>query len=205
LFRQLLRGEIARQQFFTEGRLPELLVEASPAIRLHLEASIALREGLAQEAADKLAEAEEQRLPLSGVCDGTEFDDCRDLDDLLGPVFEVITSSGKYYWVPLESVETIEFAPAERPMDLIWRTAQVSVTGGPDGAVYVPVFYPGTGAAGDSQLKLGRGTDWQGGDGSPVRGIGQRMLLLGDDAKPIMQLKRLEFQTTGGSEAANGR
>jgi type VI secretion system protein ImpE len=192
---------MARQQFYLEGRLPEFLVEATPAIRRHLEASIALREGKAVEAAELLAQGEEQRSPLPGTCDGTPFDDCRDLDDLIGPVLEVITSSGKYYWVPLEHVESIEFSPPERAMDLIWRTAQVTVVGGPEGGVYVPVLYPGSGEAGDSQLKLGRGTDWQGGNDAPVRGIGQRMLLLGDEAKPIMQLRRLEFRSAARADA----
>jgi type VI secretion system protein ImpE len=194
LFRQLLRGEIARQDFFREGRLPEMLVEPTPVIRLHLEASIALREDKAQEAADRLAEAEEKRPLVAGTCDGTPFDDCRDLDDLTAPLLEVLTSTGKYYWVPLENVESIRFSRPERAMDLIWRTAEVSIAGGPDGGVYLPALYPGSGNARDSQLRLGRGTDWSGGEHSPVRGIGQKMVLLGDEAKSIMQLHELRFE-----------
>jgi type VI secretion system protein ImpE len=201
LFRQLLRGEIARQQFFREGRLPEFLVEPTPALRLHLEASIALRENKPQEAADLLAAAEDQRPSIAGTFDGTPFDDCRDLDDLTAPLLEVLTSTGKYYWVPLENVESIEFSPPERAMDLVWRTAQVNVAGGPEGGVYVPVLYPGTGEAGDSQLQLGRGTDWRGGDGSPVRGIGQKMFLFGEEAKPLMQLRHLQFELASRESA----
>src|SRR5947209_684246 len=47
LWRQLIRAEQHRQQFFAEGRLPEFLEQPSPVLRLHLEASIALREGRA--------------------------------------------------------------------------------------------------------------------------------------------------------------
>src|SRR5947209_10684988 len=42
LFRQLIRAEQARQQFFAEGRVPEFLDLPSPTLRLHLEASIRL-------------------------------------------------------------------------------------------------------------------------------------------------------------------
>jgi type VI secretion system protein ImpE len=193
LFRQLIRAETARQQFFSEGRLPEFLSEPSPALRLHLDASIAIRENQQQEAADLLAQAEQQRTHVPGVCDQTPFDDCRDLDDLTAPFLEALTSTGKYYWIPFEMIETLQFEPAQRAMDLIWRTATVSVAGGPDGNIYVPALYAGTSAQHDNQLRLGRGTDWLGGDGIPVRGIGQKMWLLGNDAKSIMQLHELEF------------
>ena len=44
-FRQLIRAEQARQQFFTEGRLPTFLAQPEGAVRLALEASIRVREG----------------------------------------------------------------------------------------------------------------------------------------------------------------
>jgi type VI secretion system protein ImpE len=196
LFRQLIRGEIARQQFFQEGRLPEFLAEPSPVLRLHLDASIACREGHLQEAAELLEQAEQQRAPRPGQRDGSPFDDCRDLDDLTASLLEVLTSTGKYYWVPWENIESVKFSPPERAMDLIWRTAQVSIAGGPDGSVYVPTLYPASAAGADDQLKLGRGTDWLGGDGTPVRGVGQKMLLLGEEAHALLQLHELEFAST---------
>jgi len=60
--------------------------------------------------------------------------------------------------------------------------------------VYLPtVYFPlGEGPLED-QLRLGRGTDWIGGDAAPMRGQGQRMYLVGDEATPIMQLETLEF------------
>jgi type VI secretion system protein ImpE len=199
----LIRGEIARQQFFREGRLPEFLSEPSPVLRLHLDASIAIRDNQPQEATELLAQAEAQRTQVPGTSDGTAFDDCRDLDDLTAPFLEVLTSTGKYYWVPFQNIESLQFAPAERAMDLLWRTATLSVTDGTDGNVYVPVLYAGTCEQPDNQLRLGRGTDWLGGDGSPVRGIGQRMWLLGDEAKPIMQLHAITFQATTDGPPSN--
>jgi type VI secretion system protein ImpE len=196
LFRHLIRAEIARQQFYDEGRLPEFLVEVSPALRLHLDASIALREGNASEAAGLLEQAEQQRSRVAGHCDGEPFDDLRDMDDMTASLFEVLTSTGKYYWVPMERVELIEFHAPERPLDLVWRRAHMVVSGGPDGEVYLPVIYAGTARDGDDQLRLGRGTDWTGGDGAPVRGRGQRMYLAGEEGKPIMQIQRLQWGST---------
>jgi type VI secretion system protein ImpE len=70
----------------------------------------------------------------------------------------------------------------------------MSVEDGPQGDVYLPaVYYAPAGDAADDQLRLGRGSDWLGGDGAPMRGRGQRMFLVGDEAIPIMQLESLEF------------
>ncbi len=55
-FRQLLRGELARRQLFSDGRVPEFLGEPTAAQRLSLAAIVALRNGDSPEAA-KLAGA----------------------------------------------------------------------------------------------------------------------------------------------------
>jgi type VI secretion system protein ImpE len=199
LFRQLVRAEVWRQQFYDEGRVPEVLGEPSPVFQLHFQASICLREGNAAEAASLLAQAEDQRPHVRGVCDGQPFDDWRDLDDLTACAFEVLTSTGKYFWIPVERVESIEFHPPQRPQDLLWRRAHMIVAGGPDGEVYLPTIYPATRQAGDERLRLGRGTEWLGDEGQPMRGLGQRMFLIGDQDRSIMQLTEVTFEVAAAS------
>jgi type VI secretion system protein ImpE len=193
LLRQLVRAELARRQFHAEGRVPEFLEPPGESVRLALEASIEQREGRADGAADRLARAEALRPRAPGLEGGRPFDDFRDLDDLTAGVLEVLTSNGKYYWIPIDRVELVEFRPPERIRDLLWRRARMVVRGGPDGEVYLPVIYAGTLAEADDQLKLGRATDWRGGDGTPVRGVGQRTFLVGEEARPILELGTLEF------------
>lgn len=195
LLRQLVRAEVARQECFEAGRLPDFLGEPTPVLRFHLQASIALRERQPAEAAALLAQAETLRVPARGTCDGQAFDDLRDLDDLTASFFEVLTSTGKYFWIPLETVELIEFRPPERPRDLLWRRAHMVVNNGPDGEVFLPALYPLTFQSSDDQLRLGRGSDWRGQEGEPVRGVGLRMFLLGEQSKTILELKELQFQT----------
>jgi type VI secretion system protein ImpE len=194
LFRQLLRGEQARQQFYTAGRLPEFLEAPSPALKLHLEASIRLRDGQPREAAELLAQAEEQRPKISGTCNGRPFADFRDLDDLTAPIFEVLTSNGNYYWIPMERVEQIEFRKPTRPRDLLWRRVHMVVRGGPDGEVFLPALYAGAHREADDRLRLGRATEWSGDDGAPVRGKGQRTFLVGDDSLAILELEEIAIQ-----------
>ena len=193
MLRQLVRAENARQQFYSDGRLPEFLGEPTEALKLHLAASIAVREGNHADAAAKLAEAESIRKPVTGRCDGEPFDNLRDLDDLCAGLFEVLTSTGKYYWVPMERVELIEFRAPERPKDLLWRRCNMKVQDGPEGEVFIPAIYAGTHKSGDDQLRLGRGTEWVEAADSLVRGQGQRMFLVGKSDLSIMQMKEVIF------------
>lgn len=191
LFRQLVRGELARQQFYQAGAVPEFLDVPHDTLKQHLEASILLREGKPDEAVALLAKAEEERPHVAGTCNGQPFDDLRDCDDLTACFFEVLTSTGKYYWVPIESVEFLEFRVPQRPRDLFWRRAHMIVRGGPDGEVFLPTIYAGTAAEGDDPLRLGRATDWRGGQGAPMAGRGLRTFLVGDQDRTILELETL--------------
>lgn len=191
-FRQLLRADMARRQLRRDGRVPEFLGEPTDTQRLQLAAQVALRAGDMTEAAKLTAEAEIGRPHVSGFAGDTPFDDLRDADDLCAGSFEVLTTTGKFYWIPTERVVSIEFHPPKRARDLLWRRATMSVRAGPDGDVYLPAIYGSEDAALADVLKLGRETDWIE-DGGPVRGAGQRLFLVGDDAIGIMDLTTVEF------------
>ncbi len=197
LFRQLLRAAQARQQFFTEGRLPEFLRAPSPHLQRYLKASINIREGREQEAAELLAQAESQRQPSPGTCNGQPFNDFRDLDDLTANVLEVLTGAGQYYWIPLEGVVSIRMQAPARPRDLLWRPAHVVIQGGPDSDMFLPVIYPRSEES-EEALGLGRTTEWRGGEGTPVRGLGQRMFLVGNEALAMLDIQELKLS---GSQA----
>jgi type VI secretion system protein ImpE len=191
MLRQLVRAENARQQFFQEGRVPEFVGEPDEELQLHLQASIAIREGRLADAARNLTEAESRHAPVRGQCNGRPFDDLRDLDDLTSSFFEVLTSNGKYYWIPLKRVDYVEFRAPERPKDLLWRRCQMKVQDGPEGEVFIPALYAGTHLSPDPQLRLGRGTEWIEQPEAPVRGVGQRIYLVGQSDMPILQMQEI--------------
>jgi type VI secretion system protein ImpE len=192
-FRQLIRAEEARQQFFTSGRVPEFLGPPSEAMKLLLEASIRVRESAFGEAAALLARAEQQRPPVTGKCNGQAFQDLRDLDDQTSCIFEILTTAGRYFWVPIEQVASITFEAPARPRDLLWRQSRLVLRDGLDAEVFLPALYAGTQTEGDDRARLGRSTDWKGGDDAPTRGIGQRMFLVGDEARPILEIETLQM------------
>jgi type VI secretion system protein ImpE len=119
------------------------------------------------------------------------FEDMRDACDLHVGFLEVLTTTGKYFWIPTERIETAIFHPPKRPRDLYWRRVTMSVQDGPDGEVYVPAVY-GVDNVADPACKLGRATDWVEHPGLVI-GQGQRMLMVGDEALAMQSLGDLEF------------
>lgn len=192
-FRQIIRGEVARQDCFAAGRPPQLVVDATPELRERLAALVALRgaEGAAAQAALERAEGLRQR--RSGSCNGTPFDDFRDADDLVAAVLEVLTGDGRYFWVPFELVRSIEFEKPRRARDLLFRQAHLEADGGLAGEVFIPALYAGTCSSEREDLRLGRATDWSGPQEGPVRGIGQRIFLAGEEAPGLLDITELSF------------
>lgn len=199
LFRQILRAERARRECFSEGRLPEFLAPPPEHIECHLRALLALREGDAAVAKELIAEADALRPAVAGVCDGVGFQDWRDLDDLTAGFLEVLTSTGKYYWVPLEQVISLEFRRPEHERDLLWRRAGLTLRQGPEGEVFVPATYWISPEHADDELRLGRRTDWLTHPHEPVRGVGLRTYLAGERDLTILDITRIDMQEASAS------
>jgi len=191
-FRQLIRADMARRQLFRDGRVPEFLDDPTETQRLQLAALVALRAGDQAEASRQAEAAEAVRPRVAGTHNGSAFDDFRDVDDLMAGSIEVLTTTGKYFWIPAERILSAEFHAPKRPRDLLWRRCSMSVAQGPDGEVYVPAVYAPEEPMTDA-LRLGRETDWRQAEGGPVRGAGQRVFLLGEDDVAVMELGTLRF------------
>ncbi len=191
LFRQLIRAEQARQQFFAEGRLPEFVAKPDALIELELRAVIALREGPTRELAALVAERDQARRPIAGTADGEAFDDFRDLDDLAAAHFEVFTSTGKYFWIPVSRVESIELRKPDSQRDLLWRRAQLSVADGPDGEVFLPAIYVAKNMS--TPQRLGHVTEFDEPAERVSVGRGLRSFLVGDASRTIRELGRVNF------------
>jgi len=191
MFRQLIRAEQARQQFYTEGRLPEFHTKPEGAMELELRAAVALRAGSNEEATALLAEREGLRQPIPVIADGTACTDFRDLDDLNAAHLEVLTSTGKYFWFPTSSIAVIEFRKPERRRDLLWRRAFLSIADGPDGEVFIPSIYYAREAS--AAHRLGHMTDYDTLEGGPAFGRGLREFVLGEEVRSILELSRIEF------------
>lgn len=203
-YRKVLDAEEYRRKVFRDGLQPKFLTDVPPEhVRLRLEGMQRLREGNKAAATEALAQAAEAAPPINGKVNEKPFDDLRDCDDLFGTVLEVI-SQGLYFWVPLETVESLAMVPPRFPRDLLWVKAQLETTSG-TGQVFLPALYPNSYEHTDPQVRLGRQTDWTEDDG-PVLGRGLRMFLAGDDTSTLLEWRDVQIDpqpSASGGEAAS--
>ena len=197
--RHLIRAAIAREAWFNDAAVPQLVAEPGPAQQAALRLAIAMQAGDAAEIASLLEAAEAARARPSGTADGVPFDDLRDADDRCAWFLDVLTQDGNYLWVDLGAVESLEFSPVARPIDLLWRDVRMTLRDGRAADVVVPAQYVVSrdgAAAVEEDHRLSRRTDWRDGPGGAVLGLGQRLWLVGDDAKPLLELSEVRFDPT---------
>jgi len=193
LVRQLIRAETARRECWTDGRVPEFIGPPDWICEQSLAAAVAIRAGEHSRALQIVESIEEKRSAISGMCNGQAFSDFRDLDDTCLAIMEVLTSTGKYFWIPISRIQSMEFSPVARPRDLLWRQCQMRVEDGPDGVVYVPALYQSTRTSVDPAALLGNSTDWLVQEDQPVLGMGQRVFAMNEVEMGIMEMKTLQF------------
>lgn len=193
VYKNILRAERARRRLRTEGLRPQFLADPPEAVHHCLEAVNRLREDNLAEAKRELDQAEAARPERGGrLNDETDFDDFRDCDDLFAPVVELFVGPD-YYWVPTEQIALLQVAAPEKPRDLLWAACQINLVDGTAQRGYLPVLYPDSHEHENEQVRLGRMTDWNEHDGGPVLGVGQRMLMIGDDARAVLDVRSVEF------------
>lgn len=192
VYRNILAAEQARRRLFSEGLQPTFLFDAPPYARLHLEALNRLRENKPAEARTLLEESAQSRPPLAGQIDGQAFSEFQDGDELLGPCLEVIVQN-KYAWLPFEQLKALRISAPTKLRDLLWIPATVETRTGPVGEVFIPVLYPGSSEGTDDQVRLGRMTGWQEVGEGLARGVGQRVFLLDDEERGLLDVREVEF------------
>jgi type VI secretion system protein ImpE len=192
VYRKLLDAEEARRRLFRDGVAPQFLAEPPAHVALRLEAINRLREDRSSEALSLLARAAGACTTLAGRLNDKPFAGLRDIDDLFGPVLEVM-AHGAYYWVPLQQVSAVTLNPPRFPRDLLWAPARLEMRDDSAGAVYLPALYPGSHQHANDAVKLGRMTDWLAAEGGPVRGAGQHTFQAGDEEIGLLEWRQLEI------------
>lgn len=193
--RQLMRAARAREEVLMKGRLPEFISTPPEHIDYRLRALVAMREDNLSESSAWISKAEDSRPSLKGFMDENKFDEFRDLDDFFGGLLEVYTSTGKYFWVPMETITEANFASPSRAIDKAWVEVDLSLKDGPSGVVYIPAIYPKLKNQEISQrLQTGLETDWNEDEFGVTRGLGLRCFFIGEQSISINELTNLRFE-----------
>lgn len=188
--RHLLRAAAARTAWYETGAVPDFIdgptERQADAMRLAL--AVRADDAGAAEAARSALEA---MPPIRARVDGAEPAEARDACDLSQSGFEALTLAGRYLWLAPERVESLVFAPPKRPRDLIWRKAEARLRDGREAVFLILAQYHDPEAS--EAQRLGRETDWIDAPGGTVRGRGQRVWLVGDAARDVLAVGRMDF------------
>ncbi|VAW45393.1 Protein of avirulence locus ImpE [hydrothermal vent metagenome] len=183
-WRQLIRAAQTRYDVYESGAIPEVIEAPTPRIQDSLALLLALRENRTDDCAKLISKIDSKPNHEYSI-NNQLVNGLRDLDDINAGIFEVMASNGKYFWVDFSQVIELHFSPPERPLDLLWRKATISLINGTEGEVFIPSIYHGS--KNDDAMKLGKKTDWVE-HNSVINGQGLRTWLVGDEDLSIMDI-----------------
>jgi len=192
IYRQNFKAERDRANFFANGLKPEFLSPPPAYVEDLFAANNRLREGNAAEARQILDETEETRPAFSCRVNGEEFSDFRDYNDSTMCVFEAILKD-QYVWLPLEQVRKVEFFKPKSLRDLYWIQAQIELTSGTSGEMFIPALYADSWKSDDDRVRLGRMTDWREAGEELYIGEGMKLYWMDGKEKSILEIQTIEF------------
>lgn len=132
----------------------------------------------------------------AGTFDDQPFAEIADGDPRIGARLEVI-AGGRYLWIPFAHLASIVIDAPTRLRDLRWLSARIATNSTVKdlelGQVLLPALTPSVWRHTDTELKLGRATDWDelpDGDYAPV---GQKVLRIDDRIVPLVDARVIVF------------
>lgn len=201
-YREALRCEVFRAEVFNGKHSPLIFGDPEEWVALVIEA-------LRLTADEKYTQSQQVRnkafeaAPISsGTIDDKPFEWIADADSRLGPVLEVIVN-GRYYWVPFHRISAIHI---EEPVDLrdfVWMPAYFTWANGGETVGFIPTRYPGSQNCEDSQLCMGRKTEWTEHEGGQFIGLGQRLLATNEGEYPLMDIRKIVLNNSIGASEPN--
>jgi type VI secretion system protein ImpE len=193
VFRQHLRGLFARNQWWENGAVPTFPLGTTALDELALKLNVALfaKDGPSAHAA--LQALDDARGARPAVWNGAPVDDLRDLDDRLPHAIEAVTAGGSYLWLDMALIDEIIFQPIQRPFDLGYRRARVTLTDGGAADVLIPATYHGSAKP---EYLMARQTDFEELPGGLTTARGQRAFLAGDDMVGLLDAETILFGGT---------
>ena len=197
--REMYTGAIAcealRKEVFAGRKSPMLFGEPQPWLALLIEAQLRAGAGEADASTRLREQAFEQAPTTSGTIDGQRFTWIADADSRLGPVLEAIVN-GRYYWVPFSRLSKISIEAPTDLRDYIWLPVNLQFSNGGEVLALLPARYPGSEAAGDGLVTLGRKTIWEEIPGGGFAGLGQRLLTTDAGDYALLQVREVVFDPT---------
>jgi type VI secretion system protein ImpE len=151
--------------------------------------------------------AEREALMLTALGDAPEvagtfgdktFAALCDADHRFGPQVELFVD-GKYYWVGLDRLEEIRFLERTDLIDHLWLPVEIVLKGGGSKSGYIPARYPGSQSNTDSEVVLGKNTEFQDFGEQLQIAVGGRQWVMDEQALMLSQMPTVVFAPSAGS------
>ncbi|MEC8554705.1 MAG: type VI secretion system accessory protein TagJ [Planctomycetota bacterium] len=201
-YQHLLNMEAFRTQVFSGKKQPLVFGEPEPWMAGIFEANRLLATGADSQAEELLLRSLEEAPAKGGKIhyrvggdeetSEAEFDWIADADLRYGPFIECVLN-GKYYWIPMHRIESIQMDPPADLRDLVWMPAEFRWAGGGEMVGMLPCRYPLTEKEEDSALRLSRKTTWQQRTAHLQSGLGLRLFATESEDYPMLQIAKVEF------------
>jgi type VI secretion system protein ImpE len=192
IYSENFAAERERINFFAKGTKPEFLMPPPDYVEDLIRANSFLLEGNDVEARAIIDAVEEKRPAFKCTVNGEGFSDFRDYNDLTMCVFEAILK-GSYMWLPIEQVKKIEFFERKSLRDIYWIQAEVELTSGTKGEMFLPALYANTWKSNDDKVRLGRAVEWLEAGEEIFIGEGIKLFWTDGRDKTILDFRTLEF------------
>jgi type VI secretion system protein ImpE len=198
-YRTALDCEVFRAAVFAGAKTPLVFGAPDDWIARLLEALRLSAAGNHAQAESLRMQALEQAPAIGGTIDDQTFEWIADADSRLGPVCEAIVN-GKYFWIPFSRLQTIAIEPPEDLRDVVWMPARLTFANGGESVALMPTRYPGSEAQADGALRLARKTEWTQAADNTYLGSGQRMLATDQAEHALMDVRRIQLDSTSTAE-----
>jgi type VI secretion system protein ImpE len=203
MYREALKCEALRAEVFAGRKSPLVFGEPEEWLALLIEALLVTGTPRAAQAESLRSKALELAPANSGSVNGEPFAWLADADSRLGPVCEAIVN-GRYYWVPFGRLARIDVEAPTDLRDVAWMPAHFQFTNGGEAVGVIPSRYPGSEAAADAQLCLGRKTIWQELQPGVYEGLGQRLLATEAREYPLFDVRSILLDPVGAGAEPDG-
>ncbi len=193
-YREAIICEVFRAKVFAGEKEPLLFGEPAEWMAMLVEAAKHVISGQPDAAIPLRDKAFETAPVTGGEIDGQRFEWIADADMRFGPLLEIVIN-GRYFWAPFTAFTEIQFDEPKDLRDNVWTAAQVKSASGGEVVAFIPTRYPGAEAEEDDKLRLARSTEWADVGADTWVGRGQRMFATDFGEVPIMDARRITFDT----------
>lgn len=217
-YQEAISCEVLRSEVFAGKRSPVIFGEPEQWLAELIQATELSGEGRHSEAQSMREAAFEQAPATSGQVltakdfaedaggdeepTGQAFEWIADADSRLGPVLEAIVN-GRYYWVPFHRIQQIDIDPPADLRDVVWMPAHFVWSTGGEMVGLIPTRYVDSESNEDNLIRLAKKTDWAEPADGVYHGHGQRLLATDAAEYPLMDVRRIQLNTSSGDAASS--